>query len=80
MLGAAWSARTTRILTHMSAPQSVKDEAREVVESLTDDATWDDVIYLMYLREKRARGQADSEAGRTSSLDEVRRRFGLTTR
>lgn len=64
----------------MSATQSVKDEARQVVESLADDATWDDVIYLMYLREKRARGVADSEAGRTSTLDEVRRRFGVSSR
>lgn len=57
----------------------MKDEARQVVESLADDATWDDVIYLMCLREKRARGLADSLAGRTSTLDEVRRRFGVAT-
>jgi hypothetical protein len=63
----------------MASPSSVKDEARQLVESLDDDATWEDVLYLMYLHEKRARGSADSRAGRTATLDEVRRRFGIAT-
>jgi len=64
----------------MGTSSTVKQEAREVVESLADDVTWDDVIYAMYLREKRARGIADSRAGRTASLDEVRQRFGVSAR
>ncbi len=61
----------------MSAPSSIKEEARRLVDGLADDATWEDIIYLMYLREKRERGVGDSQAGRVSTLEEVRRRFGL---
>jgi hypothetical protein len=64
----------------MSAPHSVKEEARQLVDGLPEDATWEDIIYLMYLREKRERGVRDSQTGRVSTLDEVRRRFGVAAR
>jgi predicted transcriptional regulator len=54
----------------------VKAAARETLESLPDDATWDDVIYRMYVRQKIEAGLADAEAGDFVSTDEVRRRLG----
>ena len=53
--------------------RSVKEIAREVIERLSENCTWDDVTYQLYVREKIERGLADSEAGRTVSHEEVRR-------
>ena len=61
----------------MATPTTVKEEARKALELLDDSATWEDVIYTMYIHEKRARGIADSAAGRTFSLDEIARQFGV---
>lgn len=63
----------------MAAPLSAKEEALRLVQDLNDDATWADIIYLMYIREKRERGKRDSDAGRVATLEEVRRRFGIAT-
>ena len=54
----------------------VKSAARETLDSLPDDATWDDVIYRMYVRQKIEAGLADAEAGNLISTDELRRRLG----
>lgn len=63
----------------MAAPLSAKDEALRLVQGLDEDATWADIIYLLYIREKRERGKRDSDAGRVATLEEVRRRFGIAT-
>lgn len=54
----------------------VKTAAREALDSLPDDATWDDVIYRMYVRQKIEAGIADAEAGNLFSTEEVRLRLG----
>ena len=60
---------------------SAKTEARRLVDALPDDATWDDVMYRLYVRQSIERGLEDSDAGRTVSHDEVqqllRDRFGI---
>lgn len=62
---------------------SVKTEARRLVDALPDDATWDDVMYRLYVRQSIERGLEDSDAGRTVSHDEVKQllrdRFGIGT-
>ena len=62
---------------------SVKAEARRLVDTLPDDATWDDVMYRLYVRQSIERGLADSDAGRTVSHEDVRQmlrdRFGIGT-
>lgn len=55
---------------------SVKSAARETLDSLPDDATWDEVIYRMYVRQKIEAGLADAEVGNLISTDELRRRLG----
>lgn len=55
---------------------SVKSSARETLESLPEDATWDDVLYRMYVRQKIEAGLADADAGNLVSIDEVRQRLG----
>ncbi|MCC6418705.1 MAG: hypothetical protein IT429_10760 [Gemmataceae bacterium] len=58
---------------------SVKVEARRLVEQLPDDATWDDLMYEIYVRQTIESGLRDAEAGRTLSSADARRRFGLPT-
>ena len=55
----------------------IKHEARRLVEELPENATWDDLMYRIYVRQAVEAGLHDSEAGRTMSVDEVRARFGL---
>ncbi|MDR3634079.1 MAG: hypothetical protein P4L84_09755 [Isosphaeraceae bacterium] len=58
---------------------SVKEEARRLAERLPEDATWEDVQYEVYVRQAIEAGLNDSQEGRTVSLNEARRRFGLTS-
>lgn len=52
---------------------SVKAEARRLVDALPDDATWNDVMYRLYVRQSIERGLKDRDAGRAVSHDEVQR-------
>jgi hypothetical protein len=54
-----------------------KDEAHDLVNRMPDDATWDDLIDEIYVRQVVERGLADSRAGRTTDVQEVRRKYGL---
>ncbi len=57
---------------------SVREEAQRLVEQLPDDATWDDLLYQIYVRQSIEAGLADCRSGRLVSVDEVKRRLGLT--
>ncbi|MCU0916712.1 MAG: hypothetical protein MUC88_19450 [Planctomycetes bacterium] len=54
-----------------------KDEAHELVDRLPENATWDDLIDEIYARQVIEQGLPDSQAGRTTEGEEVRRRYGL---
>lgn len=56
----------------------VKEEAHRLVDKMPEDSTWDDLIHQIYVRQVIERGFADSKAGRTKDVGEVRRKFGLT--
>ncbi len=56
---------------------NIKEEARRLVENLPDDSTWEDLMYQIYVRETIESGLADSEAGRVTDVEEVRKEFGL---
>jgi predicted transcriptional regulator len=57
---------------------NVKQEARRLVDILPDNATWDDLMYEIYVRQAIEAGLADSDAGRTLDVKEVRAKFGLS--
>jgi hypothetical protein len=61
----------------MAETRSVKEEARRLVEQLPDDATWDDIMYQMYVHQSIEAGLKDCREGRTLSVAELRRRLGL---
>jgi predicted transcriptional regulator len=59
----------------MTAPTDIKEEARRLVEQLPPDASWDDLMYEIYVRQSIDRGLADAEAGRLIPHEEVVKRF-----
>ena len=58
---------------------NIKQEAHRLIEQLPETATWDDLMYEIYVRQAIEAGLADSEAGRTLDVKEVRAKFGLVT-
>lgn len=57
--------------------ENIKAEALAMIERLSNEATWDDIMEAIYVRQKIEAGLQDAEAGRTISNSEVRRQYGL---
>lgn len=60
----------------MDSP-NIKGEAKRLVNDLPEDASWDDLMYRIYVRQRIEAGLRDVEAGRVVDVKEVRARFGL---
>ncbi len=58
---------------------NLKKTAHKLIEKLPDDATWDDAIYMIVARREIEAGLADSEANRTTPVDDVAKEFGLSS-
>ena len=58
---------------------NIKQAAHRLIEQLPETATWDDLMYEIYVRQAIEAGLADSAAGRTLDVKEVRAKFGLAT-
>ncbi len=58
--------------------ENIKQEAHRILEKLPDKATWDDLMYQIYVRQTIEAGIKDSTEGKTVDVKEVRKRFGLT--
>jgi predicted transcriptional regulator len=54
---------------------SAKDEVRRIPERIPDNASFEDIQYHIYVREKIDRGLEDIEQGRVISQEEVERRM-----
>ena len=57
---------------------NVKQEAPRLVDQLAEDATWEDLMDSIYVRQAIETGRSDVAAGRTLDVKEVRARFGLS--
>lgn len=55
----------------------VRDEVRKLADRLPPDATWDQVMYEIYVRQKIEDGERAVAEGRTVEHEEVRKRFGF---
>lgn len=51
-----------------------KDDARKIIESLPEQATWDDIMYQFYVKKKIADSLEAAEEGRILTHDDVRKR------
>ena len=54
---------------------TVKKQALEIVKKLPEKATWDDIMYEIYVRKKIETGINAADAGRVLSHIEVKKRF-----
>ena len=54
-----------------------KEEAHKLIDQLPPNATWEDLMHEIYVREAIESGLADSEAGMTKSVAEIRAKYGL---
>ena len=57
--------------------ENIKNEARRLLDRLPEDITWDQLMHEIYVRQSIEAGLADSKAGRTIEVTEVREKFGL---
>jgi predicted transcriptional regulator len=57
-----------------------KEEARRLLDRIPDDATWDDIMYEFYVRQKIEDGLKDVEAGRVVPHEEVKARLRRVAR
>ena len=54
---------------------SVRDEAKKIIADLPDDASWEDLMYRIYVRKKIADGVRDADEGRLIPHEEVKKRL-----
>ena len=55
--------------------QSAKEAARQLIEHLPEQATWDDIMYELYTKQKIEAGLQAADEGRVVSHQEARRRL-----
>ena len=55
----------------------IKANAHKIIDGLPSSATWDDIMYRIYVRQSIESGLKDVEQGNTIPVDEVRKQFGL---
>ena len=54
---------------------SAKREVEELLKNVPDSASYEDIQYRIYVRQKIARGEADIESGRVLSQEEAEKRM-----
>ena len=57
---------------------NIKEKARKLLDTLPDGSSWDDLMHEIYVRQSIESGLADSEAGRTKDVNDVREKYGLS--
>jgi hypothetical protein len=57
---------------------NIREQARELVDKLPENSTWDDLMHQIYVRQAIEAGLADSQAERTTDVEQVRAEFGLS--
>ena len=55
----------------MDGSVGIKREAQRLVDQLPEQASWDDLMYAIYVRQAVERGIADADAGRIVPGDQV---------
>ena len=54
-----------------------KEDAKALIDNLPDNATWEDLMYKIYVREVVEAGLEDSKSGRITEVGKLRKEFGL---
>jgi len=56
---------------------TIKEEARKIIDKLPDQATWDDIMYEFYVKKKLEVALKAAEEGRVVPHEEVKKKFLL---
>jgi hypothetical protein len=56
----------------------IKEDAYKLVDKLPTTATWEDLMHEIYVREAIERGLADSKAGCTKDVEDIRKKYSLS--
>ena len=54
---------------------NAKDAARQIIEHMPDQATWDDIMYEFYVKQKIETGLKAAAEGHTVQHEEAKRRL-----
>ncbi len=54
---------------------TAKEETRKILDSLPDGASWEDIQYSIYVRERIERGRLEADAGKLVDQEEIERRM-----
>jgi predicted transcriptional regulator len=54
---------------------TTKKQALDVIKKMSDKATWDDIMYEIYVRKKIAAGIKAADEGRVIPHEEMKKRF-----
>ena len=52
-----------------------KEEAKRLIESLPENASWDDIMYQLYVKKKLSESLKAANEGRVVAHEEVKKRF-----
>jgi predicted transcriptional regulator len=63
------------ILSKEEKMRTAKEEVRRMLDHIPDDATFEDIQYHIYVREKIERGLKDIQEGHLLSQEEVEQRM-----
>jgi len=55
--------------------QTAKQAAKQIIEQVSDQASWDDIMYELYVKEKVEKGLDAIEEGRTVSHEDAKKRL-----
>ena len=55
--------------------QNAKQVAHELIDHLPEQATWDDVMYTLYVRQKLERSLQVANEGKVTSHEDAKKRF-----
>ena len=55
----------------------IKEEAKKIIDSMPDQATWDDIMYQFYVKKKILTSLTAAEDGKTLSHDDVKKRLSI---
>ncbi len=55
--------------------QTAKESARQAIDRLSDQATWEDIMYELYVKQKVDAGIEAVAEGRTIPHEEMKRRL-----
>ncbi len=56
---------------------TAKQEAKDLIEKLPSSATWDDIFYELYVRQKISAGIKSADEGKVVSHEDVKMKFGI---